>query len=269
MTWPKREITSLHNPLVKRLRTALRRGELSATGECGVEGFRLVEEAVRSGLEISTILCTPAAQRRWARLRLYREARQRSFITTERVFCSLAQTETSQGIAALVRFPRWDLSTALAKPNAVVAGLLGLQDPGNLGTILRSLEAFGAAACLLGPNTVSPLNPKAVRASAGTVFRVPVFTHRTEKEVLALCHRYGLRTLATDAVAGQPLDKVDLRPGFAFLIGREGSGLGRELLAEVNEVVRIPIAARVDSLNAAVAATIVLYEAARQREFSF
>lgn len=269
MTWPKRELASRHNPLVKRLRAALRRGELRATGECAVEGFHLVEEALRSELEVRAILCTPRAQRQWAQREHYRDIRERCFTTSERVFRSLAQTETSQGIAALVRLPRWDLSAVLAKPNAVVAGLLGLQDPGNLGTILRSLDAFGAAACLLGPNTVSPLNAKVVRASTGAVFRVPVFTQRTEKEVLDVCHQHGLRTLATDAAVGQPLDKVDLRSGFAFLIGREGSGLTQKLLAKVDAVVRIPIAAHVDSLNAAVAAAIVLYETARQRGFTF
>ncbi|MFQ5927278.1 MAG: TrmH family RNA methyltransferase [Terriglobia bacterium] len=264
-----REISSLQNPWIKRLRAGLRRGELTEAGECAVEGFHLVEEALLSGLEVKAIVRTAASERYWQQLTPRLNGRERCFLTTERVFRSLAQTETSQGIAALVRMPHWDEKKVFARPHGVAAALVGLQDPGNLGTILRSLEAFGAAACLVGPGTVSPLNGKAMRASAGSVFRLPVFTHPTEKGLLAACRNHGLRTIALNAKARWALDELDLRGGFAFFVGREGSGLSRELLAAVDEVARIPIAPSVNSLNAAVAAALVLYEAARQRGFSF
>jgi TrmH family RNA methyltransferase len=108
-----------------------------------------------------------------------------------------------------------------------------------------------------------------MRASAGSVFRFPAFVHPTEKELLAACRRHRLRTIALDVKAQRGLHELDLRTGFAFLVGREGSGLPRDLLGEVDEVARIPIAAPVDSLNAALAAGLTLYEAARQRGFSF
>ncbi|MFQ5817141.1 MAG: TrmH family RNA methyltransferase [Terriglobia bacterium] len=264
-----REISSSQNPWIKRLRAGLRRGKLTEAGECAVEGFHLVDEALASGLEVSAIVWTPTGERYWQQLAPRLNGRERCLRTSERVFRSLAQTETSQGIAALVRLPRWEEARALARPNAVAAALVGLQDPGNLGTILRTLEAFGGAACLVGPGTVSAFNAKAMRASAGSVFRLPIFTHATETALLAACRKHGLRTIALDINAKRGLDELDLRGSFAFFVGREGSGLGREILAAVDEVARIPIARSVDSLNAAVAAALALYEAARQRGFSF
>lgn len=264
-----REISSPHNRVIKRLRAGLARGEPTAAGEWAVEGFHLVEEALRSGLEVTAIVRTPAAERYWQRLTGWFNGREHCFLATERVFRALAQTETSQGIAALVRPPRWDEARAFSRPNPVAAVLVGVQDPGNVGTILRTLEAFGGAACLLGPGTASPPNAKLMRASAGSVFRFPAFVQPTEKELLAACRRHRLRTIALDVKAQRGLHELDLRGGFAFLVGREGSGLPRDLLGEVDEVARIPIAAAVDSLNAALAAGLTLYEAARQRGFSF
>lgn len=260
-------ITSPHNLWIKKLRAALARSELTSAGECAVEGFHLIEEALRSGLEITAVVRTPAAERYWQRLRPRLNGQEHAFLITERVFRRLAQTEHSQGIAALVRWPQWEEAAVLRRSDAVVVALVGVQDPGNLGTILRTLEAFGAAACLLGPGTVSPLNPKALRASAGSVFRLPVFAHPTGKNVLAVCRRFGLRALGLAPRATRALHQVDLKEPMAFFIGHEASGLSEELLGRLDEVVRIPIAAPVDSLNAAVAVALALYETARQRGF--
>lgn len=264
-----REISSPQNLWIKRLRAALVRSKSAEAGECAIEGFHLVEEALRSGLEVVAIVRTPGAEHYWERLRRWLNGRERCFLTSERIFRTVAQTKTSQGIAALVRLPAWEQTQALTRPNAVVAAVVGLQDPGNLGTILRTLEAFGGAACLLGPGTVSACNAKAVRASAGAIFRLPVFAYSTESHLLAACRQHGLRTIALDVKAKGMMYEHDLRRGFAFFVGREGSGLSRTLVAEVEEVMRIPIAAPVDSLNAALVVGLVLYEAARQRGFSF
>ena len=115
----------------------------------------------------------------------------RSYLVPDRVFRSLADTQTPQGIAALVRLRRFKLEEVLHEPPALIMVIVGLQDPGNLGTILRSLEALGGRACLLTGNTVSPFNPKAVRASAGSLFRVPVFRQLSVERILALCRERG------------------------------------------------------------------------------
>jgi TrmH family RNA methyltransferase len=266
---PVPRISSLQNPWIKRLRAGLLRGELSEAGECAVEGFHLVEEALRSGLEITAVVRTPAAEKYWLRIAPRLNGGTPCFLTSERVFRSIARTATSQGIAALVRWPRWRGEEVLGVPSPVLAVLVGVQDPGNLGTILRTLEAFGATACLLGPGTVNLLNAKAMRASAGSVFRVPHFRCPTEKDALALCRRHALRTIALDPKGSKYLSDLDLSRGVAFFVGREGSGLNPAVVAQMDEVARIPISSSVDSLNAAVAAALALYETARQRNFRF
>jgi TrmH family RNA methyltransferase len=140
----------------------------------------------------------------------------------------------------------------------------GLQDPGNLGTILRSAEAFGAGGVLLGEGTVSPFNPKVVRGSAGSIFRLAVARAKI-LEILPQLRAKAVRLVATSSHKGVPLPQANLTGPIAVLIGGEGAGISRDLLSKADEIVAIPHAAQVESLNAGVAASIVLYEIARQR----
>lgn len=256
------------HPLLKQLRQALRRGELTAEGYCAIEGVHLVEEALRSHAEVAALIATRSTENLLERFQAASNGRARGYVTSDRVFRSLSQTETPQGIAALVRLREADLEDCLAQANALVAVVVGLQDPGNLGTILRSLEAFGGAACLLTPNTVSPFNAKAVRASAGSLFRVPVFRNLPADKITSLCRQHGLRTVGLVPRGGQPLSAIDLKGPTAFFIGLEASGLPKELVARLDATARIPLAAPVESLNAAMAASLAFYEAARQRSFA-
>jgi TrmH family RNA methyltransferase len=264
-TAARSELSSPQNPLLRALRRTLRQGEPGEDGAFGIEGPHLVEEALRSPAEVTALVAARSAEARLAALEARANGRLRSYLVPDRVFRSLAQTETPQGVAALVRLPERRLEDCLARRDALIAVLAGLQDPGNLGTILRSLEAFGGAACLLGENTVSPFNPKAARASAGSLFRVPVFRRLKLEEILRVCKRHGLRTVALAPRGDRAIGQVDLRGAVALFIGQEGSGLPMVLLPKVDVVAAIPLAAPVESLNAAMAATLALYEAARQR----
>ncbi|MCI0403837.1 MAG: RNA methyltransferase [Acidobacteria bacterium] len=264
-TAARQEISSPHNPLLRALRRALREGEPGDDGAFGVEGPHLVEEALGSPVEVTALVAARSAEPRLVALEARANGRLRSYLVPDRIFRSLAQTETPQGVAALVRLPERRLDDCLTRANALIAVLVGLQDPGNLGTILRSLEAFGGAACLLAESTVSPFNPKAARASAGSLFRVPVFRRLKLEEILRTCKKHGLRTVALAPRAGPELGQVDLRGAVALFIGQEGSGLPATLLEKIDAVAAIPLAAPVESLNAAMAATLALYEAARQR----
>ena len=139
-----------------------------------------------------------------------------------------------------------------------------MQDPGNLGTILRSAEAFGAAGVLLGEGTVSPFNSKLVRASAGSVFRVPIARTKLDA-MLGAMRAQGLRLIATSSHKGITLSEAKLTGQLAIFIGSEGGGLPRDLISEMDEVVVIPHSSKVESLNAGIAASIVLYEISKQR----
>jgi RNA methyltransferase, TrmH family len=146
--------------------------------------------------------------------------------------------------------------------------LAGLQDPGNLGTILRSSEAFGSAGVVLGEGTVSPFNSKVIRASAGSVFRLPVVAAKTAgglEAISAKLRAESVRSIATSSHKGTPLDQANLTGPLAVFVGSEGSGLARAALAQADELVAIPHTPQVESLNAGVAGSIFLYEAARQR----
>ena len=140
-----------------------------------------------------------------------------------------------------------------------------------MGTILRSAEAFGSAGVVLGEGTVSPLNSKVIRASAGSIFRLPVVIAKTAgglEEISAKLRAQNVRLIATSSHKGTPLDQANLTEPMAIFIGSEGAGLARTVLAQADELVAIPHTAQVESLNAGVAGSIVLYEAARQRRIS-
>jgi RNA methyltransferase, TrmH family len=176
-------------------------------------------------------------------------------------------TETPQPIAALVEPPDWTWAHLLGTHRggaALVIVLAAVQDPGNLGTILRSAEAFGATGVVSLQGTVSAWNPKAVRASAGSVFRVPLLA-AGERECFEGLREAGLKVLATTVHAAQPADLVDLADPIALVIGNEGSGVREDLAARADGEITIPCPGPVESLNAAVAASVLLYEAAKQR----
>jgi TrmH family RNA methyltransferase len=169
-------------------------------------------------------------------------------------------------VAALARWKEFFVEEVLAKSHAgPLLAIAGVQDPGNLGTILRSAEAFGAGGVLLGEGTVNPFNPKVVRASAGSIFRLPVARVKL-LEALEAMKKQSLRLVATASHKGTPLDQAKLSGPLAIFIGSEGAGLSRDLIKEMDEVVAIPQAPQVESLNAGVAASIVLYEVMRQRK---
>jgi TrmH family RNA methyltransferase len=176
-------------------------------------------------------------------------------------------TETPQPVAALVEPPDWTWAHFLdthRKTASMVLVLAGLQDPGNLGTILRSAEAFGADGVISLPGTVSAWNPKAVRASAGSLFRLPMLMASAE-ECFTHLRRANVKIWTTTVQAAEPADLVNLAGPIALLIGNEGNGVPEELAARADGRLTIPCPGPVESLNASVAASVLLYEAARQR----
>ena len=273
-----RRIEGRHNPLVKQLRLAFSRAELTESGDCAIEGLRILEEAIRSGLRFSAVFFRESAQDRAERLLPQIGAQVETLLLPDKLFDSLVPSESPQGVAALVRLKEFSLDDVMERERLQVGPIVvlaGLQDPGNLGTILRSSEAFGSAGVILGEGTVSPFNSKVVRASAGSVFRLPIVHGQVRghgksgtlklEEVSDKLRAGGVRLIATSSHKGTPLDQADLKSAAAIFFGNEGTGLPREVLAKMDEVIVIPHTAQVESLNAGVAASIVLYEAARQR----
>jgi TrmH family RNA methyltransferase len=235
-------------------------------GLAGIEGPNLLAEAIRSGLRIECVFAAEGSEPLLEELALAPEI-EVLLIPAEFLRDALT-TETPQLIAALVEPPDWTWAHILgthqiAAPLIVV--LAGLQDPGNLGTILRSAEAFGANGIIGLPGTVSAWNPKAVRASAGSVFRVPFLEAATTDCFLRL-REAKVRILSTALRGATPIAESELTEPLAFLIGNEGNGVPEEIAAQAQGAVTIPCPGPVESLNAAVAASVLLYEASRQRQ---
>ena len=260
-----RRIEGRHNTLVKDLRRAFARGELTSDGYCAIEGFRILEEAIRSGLRFRAVFFSESAVERAEKLLAQLGAQVETLLLPDKLFVSAVPSDAPQGVAALACWKEFSLEDVLAKSGTgPLLAIAGVQDPGNLGTILRSAEAFGAAGVLLGEGTVSPFNPKVVRASAGSVFRLPVARVKLSN-TLGSMREHGLRLVATASHKGTPLDQAKLAGPLTIFIGSEGAGLPRNLIREMDEVAAIPQAPQVESLNVGVATSIVLYEVARQK----
>jgi RNA methyltransferase, TrmH family len=259
-----RLVTSRQNNAVKELRAAFHSGKPTDDGFCGVEGVHLVEEAIRSGLRLKTVFFSQAAEDRAKKLVPQLASHVETLLLPDEVFDSAVLTDSPQGVAALVKLKSFKLEEVLRAESPLLLGVAGVQDPGNLGTILRSAEAFGANGVLLGERTVSPWNPKVIRGSSGSVFRIPVVKVEWASALEKL-RGAGVQILATSSHKGQPLQDVDLAQATMVIIGSEGAGVSRDVLAMVDGTVVIPHSPRVESLNAGIAASIVMYEAARQR----
>jgi TrmH family RNA methyltransferase len=263
---PKPEkISSATNPLLKDVRRAVARGGLTQEGYLVAETFHLLEEALRSGCTVKVVLCSESVQsaveRHVKSLNGVRVA-----VVTDQLFPFISGTEASQGVIALVEPPMWNLPQ-LFRGCSLVVVLDGLQDPGNAGTIARAAEAFGASGIMFLKGTVSPFNPKALRAAAGSLFRVP-FAYGLDPALA----RAALQQNKLDVYAGvpshsqlpsKPLGEVDFSRRCAIVVGNEARGVSPQLRAAAIDI-SIPTSG-VESLNAAMATGILLYEVRRQR----
>jgi TrmH family RNA methyltransferase len=263
-----RPLEGKHNPLLKELRRAFAAGDLTLDGYCAIEGTRIIEEAIRSGLKFRAIFFRESAKNRADRLLPQLAAHVEKLVMPDKLFASAVPSETPQGVAALVKCKIFSVDDVIAKSRTgPLVAIAGVQDPGNLGTILRSAEAFDAGGVLLGEGTASVFNSKVIRASAGSVFRLPLAKAKLA-ETLSIMKSQKLRLVATSSHKSKSLAEANLSAPLAIFIGSEGAGVPRDLLAKMDEVVAIPHSPMVESLNAGVAASIVLYEVARRKNNS-
>jgi len=303
-------LTSRDNRWLKEFRMALRGGLPTESGFVGVEGARLVEEALHSGCPIQAVLFSESGQRHHERLAPLIDRPEMGFPTlrtTDRLFEGLADTEHPQGVAALVKPRETSFDDLVNSAGSACAPLLvvlaGVQDPGNVGTILRTAAAFGATGAATAASgvsgTASPYSPKALRASAGAALHLPILAGISLPILLTQFKIAGIRTLASsvhEKAASHPPDlgarfsasrpvearhavpasdhgdaallapwEVDWCQPIALLVGNEGAGLPEEIERSADARIHIPMASGVESLNAAAAAAVVFYEAARQR----
>ncbi|MBL8093087.1 MAG: RNA methyltransferase [Anaerolineales bacterium] len=253
-------ITSTHNPLVQRIRALqTRRRDREREGRFVLEGVRLLEEACAARVGLEAVLhVTDLDPRSVAALAAAERAGARPVPVTPAVLRACADTETPAGLLAIAELP---VPTPPTAPRAVLV-LDGLADPGNVGTLLRTAAAAGLDAVYLAPGTVDAYSPKVVRAALGAHFRVPVLTFDWAEPPAAWS---ALRLYVADMDQGPAYDSVDWRAPAGLIVGAEASGASAAARASAISAVHIPMPGGAESLNAAVAGSVIIFELARQR----
>jgi TrmH family RNA methyltransferase len=250
-------LTSEKNPLLKRVRRAVSAGSLTEDGFAVAESFHLLKEALTSKCEIQAVIVAESAGERVGDVK-----NARVIMVADRVFAELASTGTTQGVIALVKPPSWTLEQVLREETLAIV-LDGVQDPGNAGAMVRAAEAFGATGAVFLKGSADPYHPKSLRGSAGSIFRLPVVAGSAEASLLEMLDRKTIPLYAANPRAAQSISEANFLSSCAIVIGSEGRGVSEHLERRATGV-RIPTS-QVESLNAAVAAGIMLYEARRQR----
>ena len=257
-------VTSRANPLVKRMRAL--RADSARSGLTVLEGFKLAEEALAAGVAIVECAMTPEALdgSRASLAVLLAKSGAAVRVLAPDVLASVSEAESTQGMLAIARRPVFDEEQIFRGTPLLVVGV-AIQNPGNVGALLRAAEAAGATGAYFTEHSADPMSWKALRGSMGSAFRVPHVTGLRAADALARLAARGVTAIAAVSSHGDRYDSADLTRPVAFLLGNEGAGLPAEVEARADRRVAIPMAPPVESLNVAVAAGILLFEAARQR----
>lgn len=261
-------LTSRQNPRVKYLRRLQRRSFRERERRFLVEGIKLIEEAFRAGWPLEAVVYTQHVwenERGAAVLRAARERQIPLWETTAPIFKEVATTPSPQGVLAVAAMRAFNPENGLDGRCPLVVIVDGFQDPGNLGTVIRTAHAVAATGVFLFHGTVDVYHPRAVRASAGSIFHIPVVYVKDDDSLFSWLRQRGITTFACDVRGEVPLWECDLKRPAAVILGGEAAGTRPELLAKADYRVCIPMPGGTESLNAAVAGAIFLFESVRQR----
>lgn len=254
-------ITSRHHPIVKEFRDAARGGDVML-----LDGWHLLAEAVAAGIAIDTLaVCGPPTLHEQTVIDRARGAHARVIEVSTAVLNAMSPVNSPTGVVATARKPVIDATAVLTPAPALVLAGFGLQDPGNAGAVIRSAAAAGATGVMLDEASADPWGWKALRASMGGVFHLPVIRSRGPLAALADWRASGVTVIAAEPRGRVLMHELNLTGPIAVLMGGEGPGLPPEAMAAADARITIPMAGSVESLNVAVAAALILYEARRQR----
>lgn len=252
-----------HHALLTAFRRAFRDGP--AAGPLAIEGPRLIGEALRSGVRLEHVLFSRRGlEQHGGKLLPQFSKHTEAAVADDTAFAAAMDAEHPQGVAALAAWAPARLDSAFSSRTLLVAAA-GLQDPGNLGTLIRAADAFGATGVAAVGDTASPFNPKCVRATAGSLFHLPVVARIEPETLIAACRQRGVRLVATAARGGVTPEAAGLEQPVCLVIGQEAAGVPRGLLRAADATVTIPLASGVESLNAGMAGAILLFAASRLR----
>lgn len=266
-TTPHKPITSRDNGIIKNLRALSDPRHRRKEQTLLIEGVKMVEEALRDNVGVTLVVAAPSLVQHHGKVVL-KLAESRSVDVlwiSEKVMDFLSESKTPQPVLAVVKMQEHTEDELLSLTPGLIIIAHELQDPGNLGTIIRTAEAVGASGLALSPHTVDPYSAKAVRASMGSILRVPVVRIADITSFIRLCQQSGFQTAATLLTGETSHFDADLLKPTAVIIGQEGGGLPQDIADHIDVRVRIPMSGTIDSLNVATATAVFLYEALRQR----
>ena len=251
-----KHLSSLSDPKVRRKEKAFL-----------VEGVKMVEEALRDRLGVKQVVAAPSLTQHHGKgvIKLAEKTGVPIQWLSERLMDQIAESKTPQPVMAVVEMREHSGEDLLDDSAGLIVLCHHLQDPGNLGTIIRTAEAVGASGVAITPHTVDAYNGKAVRGSMGSIMRVKVARVQSEHEFVRACRERGFQTAALVLNGRETVFELDLTVPTVFMLGQESSGLMAEELVDFDHRVRIPMADTIESLNVATSAAVVLYEAMRQR----
>ncbi|SRR5579875_646137 len=257
-------ITSETNQLLKRIRGLRQRSMREKTGLFLAEGAKLVAEAVSKGVRVKDVLVSQSFLKEGLGDSHAANIAAVS-VVEDRLFAEVTTTEGPCGIVAVAEMPRWSPEQLFSGRAPLVVIADAIQDPGNLGTMIRTALAASASGLILTKGCVDPFNPKVVRSAAGSLFTLPHVGDLAIDHAIDLVKQHGLRVIACDPAAARMHWDVDLTTPVALAFGNEGQGFSPRVLARADESVAIPMGAASESLNVAVAAGIILFSAVQQR----
>lgn len=262
-------IASRQNDFIKHVKALEIRKYREKFGEAVLEGGRIVQDAMENDLSIRAVLVDEDSDEKIFDLAERLEGKGIETLKVDHgVFGHLSDTVHSQGILAVVQKPVHTVESVMDGTPGFIVMLDRMQDPGNLGTVIRTADGAGAKCVALTTGSVDAFNPKTLRAAMGSVFHLPILQNLSGAAFLAALKEEGYRIIAADLKKAAPFNKMRYPEKTCLVIGNEGSGIGREILDICDESVKIPIIGRAESLNAAVAAGILLYDIAMKRESS-
>lgn len=254
-------ITSSNNPQLKTISQLNKKAKLRREyGLYVVEGYKMYAEAPKS--EIEKVYVSESFLEKHPEVL---KEQSHCEVVQDKLFTAVCDTQTPQGILCIMRQKKRNIEEFMKKEKPFFVFLEDLQDPGNVGTIIRTAEGAGVDGVIMTKNCVDIYNPKTIRSTMGSIYRVPLFVVDDMDEILGLFKQYGIKTYAAHLAGRNNYDCEDYTKGTAILIGNEGNGLSDALSEQADCLVKIPMCGQLESLNAAMAAGIFMYETARQR----
>lgn len=261
------EITSIKNPLVKEVKSLYRKRERMKNRSFIIEGIKIIEEAINNNYRVKNIIYTDRLLNTKDGSEFFKNIEHMNNLVyvPDNIFKEISDTENPQGILAIAKFEFRDLSELNDKESPFLLFLDELQDPGNMGTIIRTADAFNIDGIILTDGCVDPYNMKVVRATMGSIFRLPLYYTSNSIDELNNLKKKGMKVYSTSLEESLPIFDIDYNSGVILVIGNESKGVSGEIFSLSDRLIRIPMPGKAESLNAGVAASIIMYEAMKQR----